>query len=183
MLQERLYDLTGKTVNSLDELLKQPIVKERYAQNQSVDRIHQRLKAQITELETTINVLLEKMEDQKVEYEDIVANHIGTMVMPYIIKLRAAQKCGKNHTLIDIIELNLKDILSPSTTKITSNDSELTPIEIKVANLVKKGYRTKEIASVFNCSIKTIDSHRASIRKKLGIKDRTTNLRTFLMSS
>jgi len=46
---------------------------------------------------------------------------------------------------------------------------------------VKDGKTSKEIASHLNVSVRTVDTHRDNIRKKLGIKDRRTGLRTFLL--
>jgi DNA-binding NarL/FixJ family response regulator len=47
----------------------------------------------------------------------------------------------------------------------------LTPRQIEVLRLVAEGYRTREIASRFKLSIKTVESHRGEIMKRLGIHD------------
>ena len=56
----------------------------------------------------------------------------------------------------------------------------LFPAEIQVANLVKLGKRTKEIAEIMNLSPGTISIHRKNIRKKLELTHQKTNLQTML---
>jgi DNA-binding NarL/FixJ family response regulator len=56
------------------------------------------------------------------------------------------------------------------------------PDGIEVANLVKQGMSTKEIASFFYSSPETISRHRKNIRKKLKLTDKKLNLRTHLLS-
>ena len=83
---------------------------------------------------------------------------------------------------IDIIESNLDEITSPFVHGLTGSYLRLTPTEIQVANLVKQGKTTKEIAELLNLSKGTIDTHRDNIRKKIGIKNKKINLRTQLIS-
>jgi DNA-binding CsgD family transcriptional regulator len=50
---------------------------------------------------------------------------------------------------------------------------KLTPTEIKIAELVKKAKRNKEIADITRISEGTVRTHLRSIFKKLKIKSRT----------
>ena len=56
----------------------------------------------------------------------------------------------------------------------------LSPTELKVCCLVAMGMQTRDIATLLFVSERTIDIHRGTIRKKLGV-DRQTDLRTALL--
>jgi DNA-binding NarL/FixJ family response regulator len=48
---------------------------------------------------------------------------------------------------------------------------KLTPRQIEVLRLVSEGNRTREIASRLGLSVKTVESHRGEVMKRLGIHD------------
>jgi DNA-binding NarL/FixJ family response regulator len=52
----------------------------------------------------------------------------------------------------------------------TSPTSRLTPSEFEVLHLIGLGLGTSDISQKLNRSIKTIESHRANIKKKLNLK-------------
>ena len=56
----------------------------------------------------------------------------------------------------------------------------LSPSEMRVCELIAKGSMTKDIARMMAISPRTVESYRASIRKKLKIKNRRINLATYL---
>jgi len=55
-------------------------------------------------------------------------------------------------------------------------------MEIRVANLIREGKNTRDIAELMNLSPRTIESHREGLRKKMGIRNRRENLRFHLLS-
>jgi DNA-binding CsgD family transcriptional regulator len=57
-----------------------------------------------------------------------------------------------------------------------------TPREIDVAALVREGKTSKEIADLLNVSVSAVDFHRKKIRKKLGLKNDKSNLRSHLLT-
>jgi DNA-binding NarL/FixJ family response regulator len=83
---------------------------------------------------------------------------------------------------LSIIESNINEIASPFTRKMSRIYLNLTPAEIKVANLIRHGNNAKEIAELMSLSPRTIYNHRKKIRKKLGIENKETNLRSYLLS-
>ena len=136
----------------------------------------------LQEVNTALKVLLSKRDEDKKELEKKVLLNVREMIEPYINKLKKTKLDNMQKTYLGIIESNLNDIISPFVCGASINLLNFTPTELQVANLVKQGKATKEIASILNLSAKTIEFHRDNIRKKLGIKNRKINLRTHLLS-
>lgn len=60
--------------------------------------------------------------------------------------------------------------------------THFTPAEIKIAEFLKLGLSSKEIARLLGISDRTIQVHCLKIREKLGIKNKKVNLKAHLMS-
>jgi len=136
----------------------------------------------LKEINIALKILLEKRNEDKTEMEEKILTNIKKLVLPYLEKAKKKATDEKLQTYLDILESNLSDILSPFSDKLSSKYMSLTDSEIKVADLVKHGKVTKEVAELLNVSVKTVETHRANIRKKLGITNKKANLRTCLLS-
>ena len=67
-----------------------------------------------------------------------------------------------------MVDTNLRDIVSPFLHSLAALNMSLTPQEIEVANMVRSGKSSKEIAEVLNLSVSGVDFHRKRLRSKLG---------------
>jgi PAS domain S-box-containing protein len=138
--------------------------------------------ASLEEANAALRVLLKKREEDKIELEEKILFSLEELVNPYLEKLKKSPLGERQKTYVEIIGKNLRDISSVFSMRLSSLYKKLTPMEIQVANLVQQGKTTKEIAEVLNLSAKTISTHRKNIRTKIGIKNKKTNLRSYLLS-
>jgi len=136
----------------------------------------------LEEVNTAMKVLLKKREEDKIELEKKVLINVQELVFNYLEKLKKSGLESRQKTYVDIMESNLQDIVSPFLLRLYNQYNNLTPSEVQVAELIKQGKTSKEIAELFNLSPKTIESYRENIRKKMGLKNRKINLRTHLLS-
>jgi DNA-binding CsgD family transcriptional regulator len=136
----------------------------------------------LEEATTALKVLLQYREEDKINLEKKILVNMKELVFPYIEKLKRSRLVPIQMKKLEILEKNLKDITSPYLHNLTSRYSDLTPREIDIISLVKAGKTTKEISEIMNTSTRTTDFHRDNIRRKLGLKNKRVNLRSFLLS-
>jgi PAS domain S-box-containing protein len=137
---------------------------------------------ELEETNTALRVLLKKEDKDQKRLEDNLQSNINQLVTPFLSKLRVSQSNQERMTYLNILEANLDNIVSPFINRLSATYQNLTPKEIQIAELVKQGKRSKEIAELFGISIGTVISHRNHIRKKLALKSRDANLRSHLLS-
>ena len=136
----------------------------------------------LEEANVALKVLIKQMEEKKKEDRENILANIKQLVIPYLNRLKTTLLSKEQKLLVEMVQSNLQHIASPLVTKLSSNFLNLTPMEIRIANMVKEGLSNKEIADILGTSLNTIISHRYKIRTKLGIKNKGINLRSYLLS-
>lgn len=135
---------------------------------------------ELEELNAALRVLLKKREEDKNELEEKVVANLENLVLPYIEKLKHSQLGPCDKTNVNIIESNLKDIITPFSHNLSSRHLNLTTRELQIANLIKSGKTTKEIAGFLNVSPSAVNICRYRIRNKLGLNNKKVNLQSYL---
>jgi len=185
-VNSRLIKIDGRTRASI--LIIRDITQRKKAE-EALRKVHEELERKVRErtlnleeANTALRVLLKKRDEDRMELQERMLMNLKELIIPYLEKMKKSLLDERQRTLLEIIESNLRDILSPLARQISASYLNFTPTEIQVANLVRSGKTTKEIAELLVLSTKTIEFHRENIRSKIGIKNKKVNLRTHLLS-
>jgi DNA-binding CsgD family transcriptional regulator/PAS domain-containing protein len=170
--QEMALKQAKEAVEATNNELEQRVA-DRTAQ---LDRKTERL----METNVALKILLEKREEDKKELEEKVMYNVEKLIYPWLEKLKTRCNKDSQKAFLETIRLNLDEITSSFAHKHNNYLSNLTPAQIQIANLIKQGQTTKEIASLLDLSPSTIACHRQEIRKRLFLTNKKTNLQTAL---
>jgi PAS domain S-box-containing protein len=168
-----------KVVVTYEDITEQKKAEEALRERQKQLEIQTR---NLEEINTALNVLLKKREDDKKVLEENILSNVKELIMPCVEMIRKGKMDYKTRMCVDTIESNLNDITSPFLRTLSSKYLKLTPKEILIAGLLKDGKATKEIVELLNTSVRGIEFHRENIRMKLGLKNKKENLRSYLMA-
>ena len=108
--------------------------------------------------------------------------NVQKLVDPVINKLKTSGLGSVQKKWLSALVSTLNEITSPLARRLSSQYYMLTSSEIKVAGYIELDKTNKDIAELLGISCRTVEVHRSNIRKKMGIKKRSVNLRTHLLS-
>jgi len=137
----------------------------------------------LMETNVALKILLEKREEDKKELEEKVIFNVEKLISPYIEKLKIRCNETSQITLLKIIQSNLDEITSSFAHNHKDHFSKLTPAQIQIADLIKQGQTTKEIALLLNLSPSTIAFQRQEIRRRLSLTSKKINLQAALTAN
>jgi PAS domain S-box-containing protein len=125
--------------------------------------------------------VLEQIEQQKQQIKNDVITNVDDLLIPIFDQFMSkGSKLDKQY--LSLIKRSLQDLTSSFGRKITEKSLKLTPREIQICNMIKRGLTSKNIANLLNLSLNTVGRHRHSIRKKAEITNKNENLYVFLQN-
>jgi len=137
----------------------------------------------LTKIEKLNDALTTLMEHREQESQRLLAGvrtTIEQLVLAYLAQLKATPLGPDQRMLVEITEANLRDIASSFARDLESWEMKLTPTELQVADLLRQGKHTKEIARLLRVSHRAVTFHRNNLRAKLGLIRRPINLVSYL---
>jgi DNA-binding NarL/FixJ family response regulator len=132
--------------------------------------------------EDALKVTVARWDEDKETLQNAILTNIKELILPYLQRVRSGRLTDIQAAYMDMIESSLDHVVSPLLKKMRGAYSRFTPTEIQVADMIRNGKATKEIAELLNVGTGTIEGHRNSIRKKLGLNKKKTNLQSYLSS-
>lgn len=162
--------------------MEQDLAKQRDYLEKKVDERTEELQRkaqQLEEMNSALNILLIKRDEDKKNMEESVVKNIKDLIIPYLEKTKLGKLDSTQQVCIDIIEKHLAEIVSPMLKNL--HQFNLTHREVQVAILVNEGKSSKRIAEILGVAKGSVDTHRKSIRKKLSLS-REANLQSRLDS-
>jgi DNA-binding NarL/FixJ family response regulator len=168
---ERTAELT-RTVDELKTALEKVLVKEKELQEKN---------RELHDINTTMNVMLKRRDKEHSEIRREIAAKTVETVLP-LLKKAQTRASGATKNYMETAQANLLDVFSKHPHDSVLINARLAPRELQIVHSIRQNKSSKEIADLLGLSLRTIESYRENIRKKLGIKNQGKNLKKFLTS-
>jgi PAS domain S-box-containing protein len=155
---------------------------ELFEAQQELKRSKTELTAQKRALEeknAALKELIAHIELDKKDLKDRIMANVEQVIIPSLEKIRLN---NGGEVYIGQTRKSLEDLTSSFGRKVADIRLKLTPREIEVCNMVKNGLTSKEIASLLNIALHTVEKHRRMARNKLDLANKGINLHTYLNS-
>ena len=139
-------------------------------------------KKEVEDANIALKVMLDQHTRTKETIEEQISIKLKELVNPYLDLLRQSTVNEKQAETIRIISAHVDSItnhFSPNARKIMLS---LSPRETMIADLVRQGKTSKDISEILNISLRTVETYRNNLRKKLNINKKKISLHTYLMT-
>ena len=136
---------------------------------------------EIQDMQSVQGFLLELKELETLEPNEENRKRVKEYFLPQLESQQQLVKDPLTLICLDIIKKNLDEIVDTSGT-MSKLYKVLTPSEVKVAEFIRMGMSSKDIANSLEITQKTVENHRNNLREKLGLRNKGVNLQVFLMN-
>ena len=137
-------------------------------------------KQEIEEANIALRVMLDQHTKTKETIEEHISVRLKSLVTPYLDLLRQSAATEQQAETINIITAHIDSIAGSFSPKSKEILLGLSPRESLIADLVRQGKTSKDAADIIGISVRTVETYRNNLRKKLGINNQKISLRTYL---
>lgn len=135
------------------------------------------------EANIALRVMLDQHTKTKENIEEQISIKLQELVNPYLDLLRQSPLNEKQAETIRIITAHIDSITRQFSPKAREIMLKLSPRESIIIDLVRQGKTSKDIAEILHIGLRTVETYRNNLRKKLGINKKKISLRTYLTNN
>jgi len=161
-------------------------ISERKAMQVELGRSERALRRQATILDernAALRVLLEQREQDRAELEQRIVRNVEQLIEPTLDRLSHMLTHRPERMEVEALRVNLREIVGPFGERLVRAEGTRQPLtrrEAAVANFVRLGKTTDEIAETLHISRSAVSFHRANVRRKMGLPKGGPRLSTHL---
>ena len=137
----------------------------------------------LDERNTALKVLLEQREQDRAELEQRIVHNVEQLIEPTLDRLSHMLTHRPERMEVESLRVNLREIVGPFGERLARAEGTRQPLtrrEAAVANFVRLGKTTDEIAETLHISRSAVSFHRANVRRKMGLSRGGPRLSTHL---
>jgi DNA-binding NarL/FixJ family response regulator len=135
----------------------------------------------LAEKTIALREVLNTIDMERQDCQRRIMSQVETAVLPVLERAMGESPSGVR-AMLEEVKKNLQDITSPFVEHLGRRCSVLTPREVRICQMIRRGKSSKDMAKAEGTAKETIDGHRKSIRRKLGIANMHVNLAAFLQT-
>jgi DNA-binding CsgD family transcriptional regulator len=136
---------------------------------------------ELSEYKVGFDTLAKNIDKNKFTTKLKIAKRLNSEILPVLKEIKEEKNSEKIKILTDLA-IDRLIMFIPSPDNPYSVLAMLTPMEMRIAAMIKDGLTSEDIARMQFISIDTVKTHRRNIRKKLALKNKQINLASYLIS-
>lgn len=139
--------------------------------------------AALEDANTALRVILEQRNNDRLELERTILTNAQTVIVPLLERLRRSLASTPEAIYADAAIQNLNALVYPfaqALDALAGSETRLSAREREVANLIRVGKSSSEIAEALFISPATVAYHRMNLRRKFGLAARGPSLAAHL---
>ncbi|HMK34093.1 MAG TPA: LuxR C-terminal-related transcriptional regulator [Desulfomonilaceae bacterium] len=117
-----------------------------------------------------LRIMIEGVQERVKEEQQRISKNLEILVKPLVDQLKSEHLPEYVRSLVETLEICMKNVFGNYNYDVAKVFSNFTPREMQVADLLRSGLSSKQIASVMGITVEGVNYHRQNIRKKLGVE-------------
>jgi len=130
---------------------------------------------ELTQKNITLRELIDQVQREKVIVEGRIAESVERLLLPLLDRIKERMPAA-DQALFRLLESTIRELVPVAATVLNGAARKLTPRETEVCLMIRHGLSSKEIGKLMGLSIRSVETHRNNIRKKLGIGGKRSSL-------